>query len=256
MRVVTWTDGRVSTKASISVGHALTGARLRDTYYDAVRSLTFGLASVRDDSVVIGPVTLLRFGTPKVTRNAVEWPIEGGLLAGAAGGRWRLQASAGRVEATVTGYEPSLPRPIYDITHLQVHQLFTRLYLLRLRGREPAVGAPASPEQRFRAGTVDLAFCMTLAGISGRRRAGRTLAVAVAYHLVCWSVWGRTLGGLVAGQRVVAVDGSRLTPAQSLLRLALLPASWLSGRPIHDEITGATVVADKPLRPASPATSP
>ena len=86
----------------------LTGATLRDTYYDAVRSLTFGLASVRGDSVVVGPVTLLRFGTPKVTRNAVDWPIEGGLLAGAAGGRWRLQASAGRVEATVTGYEPRL----------------------------------------------------------------------------------------------------------------------------------------------------
>jgi len=244
MRVVTWTDGRVSTRASISVGHTLTGASLRDSYYDAVRSLTFGLASVRDDSVIVGPVTLLRFGTPKVTRNAVDWPIEGGVLAGGAGGRWRLQASAGRVEARVTGYEPRLPRLIYDVTHLQVHQLFTRLYLLRLRGREPAVGAPASSEQRFRAGTVDVALCMTLAGISGRRRAGRTLAVAVAYHLVCWSLWGRTLGGLVTRQRVVAVDGSRLTPTQSMLRLALLPASWISGRAIHDEIAASAVVAD------------
>ena len=244
MRVVTWTDGRVSTRASISVGHTLTGASLRDSYYDAVRSLTFGLASVRDDSVIVGPVTLLRFGTPKVTRNAVDWPIEGGVLAGGAGGRWRLQASAGRVEARVTGYEPRLPRLIYDVTHLQVHQLFTRLYLLRLRGREPAVGARASSEQRFRAGTVDVALCMTLAGISGRRRAGRTLAVAVAYHLVCWSLWGRTLGGLVTRQRVVAVDGSRLTPTQSMLRLALLPASWISGRAIHDEIAASAVVAD------------
>src|SRR3954467_10493958 len=129
MRVVTWTDGRVSTKASISVGHTLSGASLRDSYYDAVRSLTFGLASVRDDSVVIGPVTLLRYGAPKVTRNAVDWPIEGGLLAGAVGGRWRLQASAGRVGAPGPGYEPRLPRPIYDYTHLQVHQLFTRLFL-------------------------------------------------------------------------------------------------------------------------------
>src|SRR5437762_2879975 len=106
MRVVTWTDGRVSTRASISVGHTLTGATLRDNYYDAVRSLTFGLASVRGDSVVVGPVTLLRFGTPKVTRNAVDWPIEGGLLAGAAGGRWRPQASAWRVGGAVTGYAP------------------------------------------------------------------------------------------------------------------------------------------------------
>ena len=85
---------------------------------------------------------------------------------------------------------------------------------------------------------------MTLASITGRRRAGRTLAVAVGYHLVCWSVWGRTLGGLVTGQRVVAVDGSRLTPAQSMLRLALLPASWLTGRAVHDEVAGTAVVAD------------
>ena len=244
--MVTWTDGRVSTRASISVGHTLTGARLRDTYYDAVRSLTFGLASVRDNSVVIGPLTLVRFGTPKVTRSAVDWPIEGGLLARAAGGRWRLQATAGRVEATVTGYEPRLPRLIYELTHLQVHQLFTRLYLLRLRGREPAVGAPATPEDRFRAGTVDLAFCMTVASISGRRRAGRILAVAVAYHVVCWSVWGRTLGGLVTRQRVVAVDGSRMSAGQSMLRLALLPASWMTGRPIHDEIAGTAVISERP----------
>ena len=255
MGVVTWTDGRVSTRAAITVGRALTGARLRDTYYDAVRSLTFGLATVRNDAVVVGPVTLLRFGPPKVTRNAVDWPIEGGLLARAAGGHWRIQAAAGRVEATVSDYQPALPRPIYDLTHLQVHQLFTRLYLLRLRGSEPAVGVPAAPEDRFRAAIVDVALCMTLAGITGRRRPGRTLAVAVAYHVACWSVWGRTLGGLVAGQRVVAVDGSRLTPAQSLLRFVLLPASWISGRAIHDQIAGSTVVADEPLRPAPPATS-
>jgi hypothetical protein len=245
MGVVTWTDGRVSTKASISVGHALTGARLRDAYYDAVRSVTFGLVSVRHDSVVIGPVTLLRFGTPKVTRNAVDWTIEGGLLARAAGGHWRVQATAGRVDATVTGYRPALPRLIYELTHLQVHQLFTRLYLLRLRGVEPAVGMAASSDDRFRAATVDLAFCMTVAGIMGRRRPTRTLGFALAYHVVCWSVFGRTLGGLVTRQRVVAVDGSRLTPAQALLRLALLPASWLSGRAIHDEIACSTVVKDQ-----------
>src|SRR5262249_36519965 len=85
MRVVTWSGGRVSTRASIAVAHTLSGAKLRDAYYEAVRGLTFGLAGVRDDSVVIGPVTLLRFGTPKVTRNTVDWPIEGGLLAGAPG---------------------------------------------------------------------------------------------------------------------------------------------------------------------------
>jgi hypothetical protein len=42
----------------------------------------------------------------------------------------------------------------------------------------------------------------------------------------------------------VAVDGSRLTPPQSLLRLALLPVSWILRRPVHDEVAGTIVIAD------------
>jgi len=56
-------------------------------------------------------------------------------------------------------------------------------------------------------------------------------------------VWGRTLGGIVMRQRVVAVDGSPLLPTQAMLRFALLPTSWISRRPIHDEITQSTVIA-------------
>src|SRR5205823_4050849 len=160
-----------------------------------VRSLTFGLAQVREGAIVIGPLTLLRFGAPKVTRTAVDWPIEGGLLARRPGGHWRLQASGGIIQATVTGYTPRLPRPIYQVTHLQVHQLFTRLYLLSMRGRDPLPGLPATPVARFRAGTVDVAFCLTLAGFPRRRRLRRTLFLLAAYHAVCWSVSGRTLGG-------------------------------------------------------------
>jgi hypothetical protein len=244
MGVVTWTEGRVSTKAAIAVSRPMTGAKLRDSYYEGLGKLTLGLASIRDDAVVVGPLTLLQFGAPKVMRNAVDWPIEGGLLAGAAGGHWRVQASAGRVEATVTGFAPRLPRFLYWPTHLQVHQLFTRLYLLRLRGNEPAVGAPAPREDRFRAATVDLALCLTLAGVTGRRRPGRALAIAAAYHVACWSVFGTTLGGAMMRQRVEAWDGSRLTPAQALFRLVLTPVSWLTGRPVHDEITGTAVIAD------------
>jgi len=155
-----------------------------------------------------------------------------------------VQASGGQVEATVAGYTPSLPRPIYDFTHLQVHQLFTRLYLLRLRGRQPAPGPRASSEDRFRAASVDVAFCLTLARVTGRPRWGRTLAIAIAYHVACWSTSGRTLGGVVMRQRVVSVDGSRLTPAQSLLRLALLPASWLMHRPLHDDLAATDVIID------------
>ena len=244
MGVVSWDGGRVSIRASVQVPRAITGAKLRDSYIEAIKTQTLGLARFRDGSIMLGPLTLLRFGPPKVTRNAVDWPIEGGLLARRAGGNWRLQAATGRVEATVAGYTPRLPRPIYAATHMQVHQLFSRLYLLRLRGRDSLPGTPATPGDRFRAGTVDVAFCLTLAGFSGRRRLRRTLFVIAVYHIVCWSISGRTLGGLVMRQRVAAIDGTRLTPTQALLRLALTPVSWLSRRRVHDEIAATEVIAD------------
>ncbi len=244
MRVVVWDSGRVSVEASVGVPRTVSGAKLRDAYVDAISALTFGLIRFRGNSIVSGPLTLLSFGQPKVTRNSVDWPIQGGLLARGAGGHWRLQAAGGRVEASVTDYSPRLPRPLYVATHLRAHQLFTRLYLLRLRGRNPLPGAPAPPADRFRAGTVDLAFCLTLAGFRGRHRLRRLLFVLAAYHVACWSISGRTLGGLVMGQRLAAVDGSRLMPAQSLYRLALIPYSWLTGRPIHDEMAGTAVVVD------------
>lgn len=244
MGVVSWDGGRVSIRASVQVPRAITGAKLRDSYTEAIKTQTLGLARFRDGSIMLGPLTLLHFGPPKVTRNAVDWPIEGGLLARRAGGNWRLQAATGRIEATVAGYTPRLPRPIYAATHMQVHQLFTRLYLLRLRGRDSLPGTPATPGDRFRAGTVDVAFCLTLAGFSGRRRLRRTLFVIAVYHIVCWSISGRTLGGLVMRQRVAAIDGTRLTPTQALLRLALTPVSWLSRRRVHDEIAATEVIAD------------
>ena len=128
----------------------------------------------------------------------------------------------------------------------EVHQLFTRLYLLRLRGREPAPGPPAGPRDRSRAAMIDVAFCFTLAGFIGRRRRRlrRTLVIAAAYHVACWSISGRTLGGLVMRQRVVAVDGSRLTPAQAIFRLALLPAYWITRRPMQDELASTEVITD------------
>ncbi|TMF91403.1 MAG: RDD family protein [Chloroflexi bacterium] len=227
MRVVTWDDDRVSTRAAVAAAGPFTGARLRDSYLDAVRALTFGLVTMRANSLVFGPLELLRFGPPRVTRDAVDWPIEGGLLAGRPGGHWRVEASSAQVEAILTGYRPRLPRLLYTLSHLQVHQLL------------------------FRAAAVDVAFCLTLARLSGRRRLRRTLAIAIAYHVGCWSISGRTLGGLVLRQRVVAVDGSRLTPTQSLLRLALLPAAWIDllvrparARPVHDELASTDVISD------------
>jgi len=242
MRVVTWDDGRVSVKTSVAVSARLSGAGLRVSYGESIRRLTLGLLQLRDDTLRVGPLVLLRFGRPKVTRSAVDWPIEGGLLARAPGGHWRLQASAGQLEASLSGYRPALPRPLYVLTHLHVHQLFTRLFLLQLHGREPAPGTVASAEDRRRSAAVDAAFCFTLAGFAGRRRLRRTLVIAIVYHVACWSLSGRTLGGVVTRQRLVSVDGSRLTPTQSLVRLALLPVSWLARRPIHDEIACTEVI--------------
>jgi uncharacterized RDD family membrane protein YckC len=125
-----------------------------------------------------------------------------------------------------------------------VHLLFMRLYLLRLRGREPAPGTRATSSERFDAAAVDVALCLTLARLFGWRRLRRTVAIAAVYHVACWSIAGRTFGGLVMGQRVVAVDGSRLTPAQALFRLVLLPASWITGRPVQDELAATEVIVD------------
>jgi hypothetical protein len=190
---------------------------------------------------------MIQFGEPRVGPHYVEWPIEGGLLA-KGGGTWRIESHGGRVEAVAEGHRPALPRPVYDLTHRHVHLLLTRLYLLRLHGDEPMPGRRALREDRVRAAAVDVAFCLTVAGLTGRRRPRRTLMIAAAYHVACWSIFGRTLGGLVLRERVVSVDGSGLTPTQALLRFALLPVSLVAGRPVHDEITGTTVIEDQKER--------
>lgn len=242
MRVVTWDGGRVSTSDAVEVPRAVSGARLRDAYAESVRVLTFGVARLEGNAVRIGPLELLRFGEPRVSRHAVDWPIEGGLLAARGGGRWRIACSRGRIEAALEDYSPSLPRLVYAITQLQVHDLFTHLFLLRARGPEPAPGPPARREDRVRGAAVDVAFCLTIARFTGWHRPRGLVPLTAAYHVACWSTMGRTFGGLVMRQRVVSVDGSRLTPRQSLFRLALLPASWLLRKPLHDELAGTTVI--------------
>src|SRR5260370_5180062 len=245
MRVVTWNAGRVSTGDSVAVAGRFSGEALRDAYVDALSSLTLSLVRVRDNAIVLGPLTVLRFGEPTITKDAVEWPIAGGLLAREPGGRWRLAASGGRVEASLAGYRPRLPRPVYMLTHLQVHQLFTRLYLLRLHGREAAPGMPVKAEDRWRAAAVDVAFCLTIARVTGRRRLRRTLAIAAAYPVACWSIPARTLAGLLLRLPVSALSSSRLTPAQALFRLTLLPLSLLTRRPTHAELAYTDVIADQ-----------
>lgn len=242
-----WVDGRVSVEDSVEMQRAPRGSLLRDSFLPGMSTLTMGLVRAEKSSLRFGPLELLRFGRPRVTGTAVEWSIEGGLLAGAPGGTWRLHSSSGRLVASVNGYRPLLPAAVYSVTQLPLHHLLTRLYLLRLRGRDPAPGVTATSSSRMRASLVDLALCATLAGMAGRRRRVRTvLGIAVVYHVACWSLTGRTLGGLVMRQRVVTVDGSRLSPAQALVRLFALPLSLIRGRPDHDEIACTDVVVDEP----------
>ena len=142
MRVVTWSDGRVSVTDSVRMTAPFSGTELLEAFADAIRRLTLGLARFRDNVVRIGPLELLRFSEPAVTPSAVDWPIEGGLLARASGGHWRIASLPDRLEASVVGYRPRLPRPLYVITQLQVHRLFTRNYLLGLKRNGAARAAP------------------------------------------------------------------------------------------------------------------
>jgi RDD family len=241
---VRWIDGKVSLEDSVAIPSAVTGKVLRDSFWADMPALTLGLVRVRDNSLRLGPLELMRFGPARVTRSSVQWPIEGGLAARAPGGRLRFEALYGRLVASVEGYQPMLPRALYVLTQLPVHRLWTRLHLLRVRGRQPAPGAPVDPARRVAAAAIDVGFCVALAAaIGGRRRLPVLFGIAAGYHVACWSISGRTIGGVVMKQRVVSVDGSRLSAGQAIVRLASLPLAAVRRRNVHDEIAGTDVVA-------------
>ena len=238
-------DGQASVVDSVAMPGSVPGRVLRDTFYADIAVLTFGIVRVRDSSLYLGPIELIRLGRARVTRNRVEWPIEGGILARRAGGHLRTESTGGRLVTKLEGYRPLLPKALYFVTQLPVHHIATRLHLLRVRGRDPATGMPASSPDRWRAAVVDAALCLVLTRLSGRRpRAPVLLGIAGAYHIACWSLWGRTLGGLVMGQRVVAVDGSRPSVGQAVIRFLALPISWVRNSPDQDEMAGTEVIAD------------
>jgi len=238
---VRWIDDAVTVQDSVTSAQPTTGQILRDRFLAEMPALTLRLIRARGNSLRIGPIELLRFGRPSVTSSAVEWPIEGGMLVGSPGGRWRIAASDDQLVASVEGYRPMLPRQVYALTQLHVHHLLTRLFLLRLRGRVPEVGVPAPSKERMQAAAVDLALCFTLGRLFGRKPR-LLLGIAAGYHIVCWSTSGQTLGGMVTRQRVVAIDGSRVSPLQATVRLAALPLSWALRRPVHDEFAGTKVI--------------
>jgi RDD family len=213
-------------------------AQLRDFYFAATERLTLGLVRYRDHSFAIGPVTLIRFGDAEETETGWRFPIGPGALVAEPGGELAIGWRGGRLEAVVSGYRPSLPMPVYRWTQLLFHHFQTRLVLLSLRGRVPVEAVPAAPAARLAAGAVDAALCFGLA----RFRPRRALLIAAVYHVACWRLTGVTLGGLLLGQRVVAVDGTRPTLGQALLRLAAVPAAAVRLRALHDEVAGTEVV--------------
>jgi hypothetical protein len=238
-------DGTVEIEDSVAMPNAVTGTALENAFWSDIRALTLGLVRGVENTIRLGPLELITFGRPNVTRGSVEWPIEGGLLARAPGGRLRVELLDSRLVASVDGYHPMLPRFLYVVTQLPIHHLWTRLHLLRLRGRLPAPGPPADPSRRLVAATIDAGVCLTLAIATGRRRRIPTLVgIAAGYHLACWSISGRTLGGAAMNQRVVAVDGSRVSVGQAIVRLALLPLAAVRMRNVHDEIAGTDVFSD------------
>ncbi len=238
-------DGRVSVEDSVAIVGQVSGKELRDRFVSNIAAMSLGLVRMRGNSMRFGPIEILRFGRPKVTRTGVEWPIEGGLAAGAAGGQFGFRSAGGRVVATLDGYRPRLPLSIYAVTQRPFHHLVMRLHLLWVRGRVPSPGVPAGPARRLEAGAIDVALCAAVAMTAGRgRRLPALVGITLGYHVACWSISGRTVGGLITGQRVVSVDGSRVSAGQSLVRLAALPLAALRLRAVHDQVAGTEVVAD------------
>ncbi|TMB99337.1 MAG: RDD family protein [Chloroflexi bacterium] len=238
-------EGRVWVDDSVATARLPTGKELRDSYASDVRPLSLGLAHMEDSTMRLGPLEILRFGPAKVTRRGVAWPVEGGLAAGAPGGSFAIRAAGGRLIASLEGYRPRLPFVLYVLTQLPFHHLVMRMYLLRVRGRLPEPGMPAAPPRRLAAAAIDVGLCAAIAlMVPKKRRLAAFAGIAAGYHVACWSTSGRTVGGIVAGTRVVAVDGSRPSVGQSLVRLLALPWAGLRMRAAHDEIAATEVIAD------------
>ncbi len=239
-----WDNGAVTVEDFVEAHEAISADVLRARFLPSISTVTLGLIRLRRRSLYLGPIELLRFGRPRVSARTVSWPIDGGLLVASPGGRFAIRSTRGNLVATVEGYRPMLPRSVYRRTQLRVHHALLRIQLLRLAAPPPQA-PPASPGPRLAAGAIDAAVCAGLALVFGRKHRVRALAgIAIGYHLACWTTSGRTLGGRVFRQRVVAVDGSRPSLMQATLRLAALPLSLFRGYPGHDDVAATNVVRE------------
>ncbi len=217
-----------------------------DASWQALEHLLGGLIRVRDGAIRLGPVPLLRLGPPAAVDGGWSWAIEGSLLARRPGGKVTIGWRDGQLVQRVEGYHPSLPGALYRATQLPFHHLVTRLSLLRVRGPLPAPGMPATPVARAAATAADLVLMLAAARAMGRRRVlARAVLLGAAYHVAAWSLDGSTLGQRLVGTRLLAVDGSRVTPGQAAVRLLLMPVAVLRMRAIHDEVAGTDEVATR-----------
>jgi uncharacterized RDD family membrane protein YckC len=131
------------------------------------------------------------------------------------------------------------------LIQLPIHHVVLRLYLLSERGRLPTPGVPAPPTRRAAAAAIDAGVCVAAALVAGKgRRLPALVGITAGYHIACWTISGRTIGGALTRQRVVAVDGSRVSIGQAVIRLLALPFAVARVRALHDEIAGTEVISD------------
>ena len=239
-----WQHGAVTVEDAVGSQASMSGDLLRSTFMPSITTVTLGLVRLRGRSLCLGPIPLVTFGPPKMSSTSVSYPIEGGLLAASAGGRFTVESRDGELKATLDGYRPMLPRRIYEATQLRLHHGLVRVQLLRLAGHVPPTPL-ATPTARLGAAGIDVAVCAGMALVFARRRRLRAFTrMAIAYHLVSWSTSGQTIGGRVMRQRVVASDGSRVSLFQAALRLAALPLAAARRYAAHDDIAATTVIQD------------
>src|SRR6266571_4351539 len=114
-----WVDGTVTVEDSVASSTSFGGDLLRITFLPSITTVTLGLIRMRDRSLCLGPVRLIMFGPPKMSSTSVSWPIDGGLLVASAGGRFTIESAGGELRATLDGYNPMLPRSVYEATQLR-----------------------------------------------------------------------------------------------------------------------------------------